>query len=780
VLAGVCSLAGAFVLPAASAMAQSAPPAAAAPDHAPSVEVETIVVTAQKRSENIQTVPQSVSAVSGATLETQNIVTAQQLAEFVPGLQVLTANNVRDTTVSIRGIGSSGSNPGIETDVGIFLDGVYMPQGGVIQNELLDLNAVEVLRGPQGTLYGRNTSAGAININTRAPTQAFEAMADVQFGNYLDRRFSAYVGGGITDNLAARLSVFGDANDGYEKNLYDGAEVDDTQQYGARLRLLWTPTDDLKVNFIAYDTEMSSHCCLAVQMDPTGVGGIATPGFLAGLAKEGESFPTIDDSPNHDVDSSVLPDNQSQIAGGSIGVDWRLGGGQTLTSITAFNSFVNNIYAQPGADVPVDVAEGQQYLTTNTASEELRITSPSSSRLEYVAGVYGFYEREQYATTASLGPGANRLYPGPNQEQVGDGGTFGFDQVTYSASAFGQMTYKLTNWLRVLGGGRFDYDDKRAAFSSTDYPGDSAEYLALNPRTPAQVLSRSSGIGTWMGSVEADVAKDVMVYFRAASGYKDGGFNARAAVAGYPLEFGPETTTNFEVGMKSEFFDGKFLLNADIYDMFVNGFQQSVYASYLGTAAFVVGNAGNIRVQGLELEAKARPIEPLSISLNMDYNAGTFTDYPDGNCPTYPGAYLPVKVGPVCNYDGLTPSNMPRWTVTLTAEWAQDFAFKPDLGWFVGGDINYTSSEYLDPTLDPRSFQPSVTLVDAHLGILSHRGNWRVSLWGRNLTNVNYYSSVATLPQAANLSAGGTTAAQGFVGWPAPPRTFGVELNKKF
>ena len=177
--------------------------------------VETITVTAEKRSENIQNVPLSVSAVSGDTLQQLGITNIQYLAPLVPNFAVVAGtNNVRDTSVIIRNIGSSGTNPGIEPDVGVFIDGVYNPAGGAIMENLVDIGDVEILRGPQGTLYGRNTVVGAVNITTRAPTQASEGMIDMTVGNYGYQRFTGFIGGGLADDLAGRLSFYEDSNTG--------------------------------------------------------------------------------------------------------------------------------------------------------------------------------------------------------------------------------------------------------------------------------------------------------------------------------------------------------------------------------------------------------------------------------------------------------------------------------------------------------------------------------------------------------------------------------------
>src|SRR5271156_3396005 len=210
-------------------------------DEAGAGQIETITVTAEKRAENVQRVPASISAFGGDQLESANITNFADLANLVPNLAIITANNNRNTTIQIRNQGTSGTNPGIEPDVGLFLDGVYIPAAAPILGDLLDINTVEVLRGPQGTLYGRNTPVGDINITTRAPTQDTEGMIEGELGNYDEHKVTGYFGGGITDDLAGRISAWSDTHSGYTKDLLSGTQGNDNDTYGVRGRLRWTP-----------------------------------------------------------------------------------------------------------------------------------------------------------------------------------------------------------------------------------------------------------------------------------------------------------------------------------------------------------------------------------------------------------------------------------------------------------------------------------------------------------------------------------------------------------
>lgn len=752
------------------ARAQAAP-AKPADDTA---QVETLIVTATKRAEDIQDVPMSVSAVSGATLERQGITSFTEAAQQIPSLQVVQSNNNRNSTVLIRGIGSSGTNPGIEPSVGIFLDGVYMPGAGAIQGNLQDISAIEVLRGPQGTLYGRNTPVGAINITTREPTSKSEALLTVGAGNFGEQHVSGYLGGALTENAAARLSFWENSHDGYEKNLYDGSRTNDGKQWGFRGRVKWTPTADLTLNGIAYYTQLHSHCCTPEPINPTGPGGIATANFLAAAAAAGHPLIKLT-SGDFTVDDETKGDDLTQIFGASVQADYSLGGGFTLTSITAFNTFDDDIKVLAADGLPLDVGTGPQPLLTRGYSEELRITSPSNQRLEYIAGIYLFRETLKYRNGFTAHVDATRVFPGNRTIRPGDTANYAYDQTTDSAAAFGQATFHVTDALRLTGGLRYSTDDKKATTSSNDNPGASAGFLLAFPNNPPQDLKRSEDKLTWSAGVQYDIDPDVMAYALAATGYKTGGFNARQTSAGTPLEFDAENSTNYEIGVKSTLFDRKLLLNADVYRTILKGFQESVLNPATGIG-FIVGNAGDRRVDGLEVDIKWAPIEHLSVSASGTVNDAKFTHYTAGQCYT---GKTPNGTKPgTCNFNGLRPAYSPASQASVAADW--NAPISGDLNGFVNGSITYVSKEYLDVTLDPRSLQGSVTLVNLRAGVEAASGKWRLSLYGKNLGDKAYYSVTAPQPLAGLISAGGTSQPGGFVGWYAPPRTWGVELTLKY
>ena len=779
--------------------------------------VETITVTAEKRSENIQSVPMAVSAVGGDTLEQLGISNVADLAPFLPNFSVVArTNNARDISVIIRNTGSSGTNPGIEPDVGVFIDGVYEPAGGALIGNLVDIQDVEVLYGPQGTLYGRNTVVGALNVTTRVPTQEEQAYVDVTLGNYGAQRVQGYFGGGIADDLAGRLSFYEDSNSGYEHNIATGASIDGQQEYGGRGRVRWTPDSKLTVDFIgAYDL-INSNCCAATIIDPYGRNGIVTqnPGFLAAEAAAGQPFV----APNynrHDVDVVNIPNNQTQIGDASVNAQLELPWGDTLTSVSGYTLFINDLYEQPGWSLPIDIGTSSQFESEAGYSEELRLASKTGGFLEYLFGLYGFYQETHYGTGGVLGTGATRIYPAltlngvvngvtyhnlhlslaQSQTAPGDTTTLNFGQWTQSGAAFGQVKISPLDDLHLIAGGRFSYTNKQAETVQTTPTTDSYQYQSGTPSSNTGLLRYSSkGALTWLLTAQYDITGEIMAYATVATGFKDGGFNARAAKPGgafVPLTFGPETSENYEVGFKSAFFDNHVVFDADIFRQWIHGYQQSEFDSALPpNGGFIVGNAGDLQTQGYEATLTAQPIDNLTITGNIGLASERIYNSPPEQCSGYlplPEPLVSASAG-TCNYNGLTPAYAPRVHWAIDGEWTHTLT--STLDFYLGSDIDWQGSQYELQSLDPPTYQSAVALLNARIGVQSKSGNWRVLLWGRNLLDQTYFTAETTQPQPANIGGASPLATAqasgegplkgGYVGWYGEPRTFGIEATYQF
>jgi iron complex outermembrane receptor protein len=769
--------------------------------------IETITVSAEKRPEDIQKVGMSISAFSGDDLQKLNANSVADLAPFVPNLQISPSNNNHNTEILIRGVGTGGTNAGTEPDVGVYVDGIYIPMSGPILGEVTDISTVEVLRGPQGTLYGRNTPVGAINVTTRAPTQDTEGMVDLQAGNYGELRTTGYFGGGLTDDMAGRLVFWEDTNSGYLKNIYTDSMVDSETQYGGRGRIRWTPDSQTTVDLIGYYSRTNSINDGMMQINPLGIGGIvygynpkptsfATSPFVVAQKATNPAHPYVVPG-KWEVDSADPAPDTTTVWGASISVSRDIPAlGATLTDNLSYNSYLDFAPNQGPGGLPLDLAENLQRELVNSTANELRLTSDGTNRIDYVAGLYLFHDDLNYEADLQVGTQANRTYPastgGGGHTNVGDDATTLFDQQTNSAAAYGQATLHITDALRALGGLRYSYDYKSAGVDTVDSNKGlgtvSNVWLSLQPPGGA-AGKRDDGSLTYMYGLQYDLAPGIMSYATVSTGFKDGGYNSRSASTA-SFGFNPETSLNYEVGAKTEWLDDKLIVNVDVYRMLVHGYQQSTLLP--SGSGFMVGNAGNFRLQGVEWDAQARPLEELSLNLSGSYNESLITGGAEHlSCDTsypYAGSPPPSSSGPYydgvdsnqgCNFDGLGLPGAPKWQGSIGGRWEQQWR-KSSFDWFIAGNMNVVSKAYWDPSMDPRALQGGYALFDARVGLEAESGTWLVSLWGKNLTDRKYLISDNPQTQAGSVSAGGTKAINGFAGWVGLPRTIGVEASYHF
>lgn len=768
--------------------------------------VEEVVVTAERRPENVQDVGMSITAFSGSQIEKQNLSSAADLARFVPSLNINQANNNRNSQIGIRNVGTSGTNPGTESDVGVFVDGVFLPVAGPIYGELTDISTVEVLRGPQGTLYGRNTPMGAINITTRAPTQARDGMVDVQYGNFNQARLKGYVGGGLTSDLAGRLSFWTDSNSGYLKNIYNDTAAAKKTDMGARGRLRWTPDDATTVDLIAYYGHIDAENNGGVQIDPLGPGGIvfgysptptsfATSPFVIAQKATNPLHPYVVPG-KWEVDSARGSPDVTTTWGASIQASRNLPGlDATLTDILAYNSYVDHAADNGPGSLPLDITSNLQDDRLRTTSNEIRLVSNGKHFIDYVAGLYLFHNELTYVAARTTQTMANRVFPptigGGGKVNPGDESTLTFDQTTNAAAAYLQLTGHVRDDLRLIGGLRYSYDHKTSNIVQVvDNPitgvvsGPFIAQVGGNASLAGHISAHSL---TWTASVQYDLREGVMFYALASSGFKDGGFNSRSANV-TPFAFDPETSLNYEAGAKTALFEHRVILNVDVFRTLVHGYQQSTLSP--AGVGFIVSNAGNFRNQGVEVDLQTHPIEPLSLNGSFSYIDSKITggaeklqcdqSYPvAGSPPPSSSGQFTDATKKTCNFDGLTLPNAPKWQWSIAARWEQPLA-GTGLNWFAAANVTGQSSQYLDPSLDPRSLQEHYALVGGLLGIESPDAHWRVQLWGRNLTDERYFNAAAPQTQGAFVSAGGTKAVNGFVGWLGQPRTYGIEASYQF
>ncbi|MDZ4372783.1 MAG: TonB-dependent receptor [Phenylobacterium sp.] len=743
-------------------------------------QLEELVVTAQKRAENVQDVPLSITALSGRDLEAANVTNFRELTAMVPALRMEGSNNTRNTTVSLRGIGNSGNNPGIEYSVGVFLDGVYLPGLSVLQGDLVDIQSVEVLRGPQGTLYGRNTPVGAINIITREPQAEPEGMASVGLGNYDQRHAKGYLGGALSEDLSARASFWLRDRDGFARNLATGGRVNDMSGGGGRLRALWRPNDDTKIDLVGHYSIVRSKGGVADAINPTGPGGVASPGFLAATAALGYNFQNFTTG-DFVVQADDVTNDKAISYGASVTGAFELPGGHSLTSITAWDVNIGGADPYSADALPQNVAKLVERGEIESFSEELRLSSPTGGFLEYIAGLYLYRQTYDFWSTVTVGPDANRLLPlpaaagGPQRFQVGDRMRSEADLKTRSTALFGTTRFNFTERWRASLGVRYVWEKKDGVINHTNSPGTNAAFQALFGPNPIGAVERSEEKFTWLISTQYDLTPDIMAFASVSTGYKAGGFNARRQAPSAPVQFEPESSIDYQLGLKSQLLDRRLRLNLTLFNMVLSDFQESIL-NPVTRSGFLTGNAGERRVRGLEGDFAAVVGPHLRFSGGLTYLDAEFTDYTIGPCSA--GRPANGSLPNTCSFNGLTPVSSPKWKFNLAGDYARPIA--DDLMFNARLEVQHTSEMLLDAALDPRSRQKAVTLLNGSLSIGAEARGWSTRLWVKNLTDEHYFQRIGGIPLAPMVSTGGTGGAEGFHGYYAEPRTYGLEVTYRY
>lgn len=760
-----------------------------AEDEADTRRLGAVTVTAQKREENVQDVPISITALTGEDLEVRGITDMADIAQSVPNFDLPTSNTARNVSVRIRGIGSTGTNPGIESSVGLFLDGIYQPTGAMAFGELGDIQSVEILRGPQGTLYGRNTPVGALNVTTRKPSYETESMIRLGAGDYDQKWINGFVGGALAeDKLAGRITAYYRDRSGFEDNALTGNDINDSSEKGIRGRLLFEPSDNLEFNFIAHYSEIDKACCVAEQIDPTGPFGIATAGFLATQAAAGFPFNNVSDS-DHIVNADDQPDDQTESKGLSAQIDWDLSNGVTLTSITGYQEWLNDVFIASDslANPVLDIDQIQENKVT---SQEFRITSPLGGQFDYLAGLFLYNQKTTFDQFAVSQIGANRVFAVPNPAlpclppvgcglNVGDNFTSEFEQETNSVAIFGSGTLHLTDRWDVTGGLRWSQDEKDVEVNHFNDPTNAfaGNFLVFPPVNPPDQTRKEDSV-TWSANTRYNINDDVMIFATASTGFKSGGFNSRRLPAGSALEFDNEDSITYEGGIKSTFADGKVLVNATAYHTTIEDFQEATLAAT--GSGFIVGNAGEQEVKGIEADFAFLPTDALTINGSLAYLDSQYTDFPDAQCglgetPTDFGA-TPSANDDTCSRNGQTPAFAPEWQYTLGGQWLHPVS--ENLNLKLRADYNWRGEQNLiRVTQDALGDQDAYGLLDLRAGIQSRSGKWELEVFGKNVTDEAYFIQAARQPLGALISAGGFAGAGGIVGWYGAPATYGVQLT---
>ena len=750
---------------------------------APARFSQSVVVTARRVEEQAQEVPIPVSVVRGDLVADAGAFNVNRLKEMLPTVQFY-STNPRNSSINIRGLGAPFglTNDGIEPGVGLYIDGVFFARPAAATLDFLDVEQVEVLRGPQGTLFGKNTTAGAINVTTRKPSFTPGSEVELNYGNFGYVQAKASVTGPLLENVAGRVSFSGTQRDGFLLNSRTGDDVNDLNNLGVRGQVLFAPSDRIAVAVAADHTSQRPKGFTQVVYGVTPTLRAANrqyPQIAADLGYTPPSFNAFDRVT--DVDTPIR--SYQTLGGSSVNIDWKVGPGR-LTSTTAYRYWD----WKPSSDrdfiglpvTTISAAPSHQ----DQATQEVRYAG-GTRRLNYVAGVFLFkqnidsdpsFRQEQGSAAARflLAPSANAATPG-----LLDG--YGYEQfLAYdntSAAGFGQIEWRITNALRVLPGLRLNYDTKKVDFNQQVYGGlqtTNPALIALQrsilaPQAYKADVSDTNTSGQL--TVAYKVGKAVNSYATYATGFKSVGLNLNGVpsdASDQPIlaaaTVKPEDVKHYEAGIKTEPFRN-VTANATFFDTEIEDYQAQVVNASVGVLRGYLANAKKVRVRGFEFDTSARLNTHLSFYASGAFNDGKYISFPDAPPP------LEDTGGPqVKDISGSLLPGISKQAVSFGGEAVAHGGLLSRPGeYFAAFDASYRSSFSSSPSYSIYQIVDGYEVVNVRFGFRAAEG-WTLSVWSRNLFDKDYYELLTAAPGNTGL----------IVGQPGDPRTFGVTLRLSF
>ncbi|UTA48859.1 TonB-dependent receptor [Simiduia sp. 21SJ11W-1] len=770
--------------------------------HAQDLVLEEVVVTAQKRVEKLQDVPISVNAVSGAKMEEAGITNLEGMTAYVPNL---TMNQTGiGTIIAIRGI-SSGINQGFEQSVGQYVDGVYYGRAQLARAPFMDLERVEVLRGPQSILFGKNSIAGAISMVTAKPTEEFEGQVTALYEpNHGEKDLRVIVSGPLTDNLRGRLSLMGRDIDGYYENTTLDRDESAEKEHVIRGQLAWDATDDLSLNLKVETGSFDTKGRFLEPINPVEVpGGLPYATALLGATGGAYVLDTEQDFKRQSNGDSSENDTQNA----TLTIDYALGE-HTLTAVTGYNAYnYEEICDCDFTGAPVFTADSREDF--EQFSQEIRIASPQGETIDYIGGI--FYQTSEMTFDDAIRVPTNSLLGGLSALLPGTASQRDFTQDSTLWAGFAQATWNINTDWRLTLGGRYTTEDKDATrtqhhtnvlgadVGSSDLLLNTVYTAFLIEPYPVIKDKRSEAAFTPLVTLQWDATDDMMVYATYTEGFKAGGFDVRSnanpdpdygvsiianqsplvivqttAANGFApgvFEYEEEKAQSFELGSKMTLADGAAELNVALFRTQYTDLQTSQFDGVLG---FNVTNAGEATTQGLELDGRWLVAPGLTLSGSVGYLDFVFDSFPNSQCyfgkapdsAAYPG---------LCDLSGETREFAPKYQGTVSADYSSELG--EDMEWRVTGDINFSDSYYASPTLDPNLEQDAYAKLNLRLAVGAIDGGWEVALVGKNLTDEKVATFGNQLPVSTTLTGGTGTAYYSFFD---RPRSIALQGTMRF
>lgn len=687
--------------------------------------VSDIVVTAQRREQRLQEVPLAVSAFSMETLQDGKVESLLNLDGKVPNVVLAPVGAYPFASAFfIRGLGYADVESSFEPSVGVELDGVYLSRNVGAVQDFFDIGGVTILRGPQGTLYGRNTIGGVVSVQSRAPTFDFGARGQLTFGSNGRQELRAGVEGAlIEDKLAGKFSILAKTYDGYIKN-DDGRDLGAQDVLSMRGALLWQPSATFDATLIVDYTKDEG---TGAAFQNASLPNMVLPQYGEYADDDGDPFLAH-------VGDDIFSDLEA--LGLTLNANWDLGP-VTLTSITGYRKTDTEVLSDFDA-TPLKFMTVHRDETHDQFSQEFRLSSNTEGKLNYVLGAY--FMTQEY----DIGTGQHGLvFGGPNA-----GSTIYTSQKSDSWALFGQADYELITGLTLTAGARYSKEEKTFTTQPLFYPDSETFDASFDDFSPKLGISYK-----WSDTL--------MTYAQYSRGFRAGGFNGRAGSFDAVGPYDSETVDSYEIGVKSDLFNRRLRLNAAVFTSDYQDMQQSVQQLIPGTLInqTLVANVGAATIAGFEGEATALLTDAFTVTASVGYLDASYDDFTadlgDG-LGLIDRTYLPMPYAP-------------KWSNSVTFNYKQNFDF---------GQVTaqasirrmtdmYTSFNTLNATSD-LTMRKSNTIVDGSIGLELPDGRWRVSLWGKNLTDELVINNT--------FGVGALLASRVY----QPPREVGVDLSFTF
>ena len=693
--------------------------------------VQDIIVTAQKRSESIQRVPIAITAVDGDTLSRSGITGTDAIQKLAPGLNISTIGSGFVSYTYIRGGGTNQVDIGADPSVAYFIDEIYIGGTAGLALDLFDIDRVEVLKGPQGTLFGRNAASGAISIVTKRPSTTFSGYASVEAGNYGSIVARAGVTGPLAgDSLFYRFSVGSKHHDAYVENLNGGEDPGRLSSLAGRGQIEWRGSNARLL--ITADAMRGRNGQTAQFLATSLKTSLLTPSAAATLPLPRESF----------YRQSYRPGFENQDVRSLSGrLEWSMPVGE-LTSISAYRDsrFDRSQDYTPGADaLRIDTEEHSR-----TFSQEVRIASDVNQRLRWLLGAFYYHANQTRFDAQFLG--STFAAPAARNTVRADDARL----VTTSYAAFGQLSFEIIDDLTLIAGLRYTQDQKRNDRDVSTTPRTATSDFTLSVRDKWDAFTPAF-------TLQYNVSAASMLYGSYRRGFKSGGFQssplASPEIGMRP--FNPEYVDSYEIGVKSSLLNRRLVVNADLFVSKIR--DQQILQTVLGTAGPInlVSNAGATAAKGLDISVKARPISAFRFGVDVTYQRARFDKYST------------LVVGVPASFAGNTQLRSPRFTGAINADYDIGLANAATIT--VSGQYSYRTKQFYTPAnlLTAGLYQPGYSLADAQAVFRPSGGDWDIAAWVRNIGGTKYFRNIVVV---------GTTG----LGVTGDPTTFGGTLNVRF